>query len=188
MHHALSLLCPWNFGEGLPCFSGRDFFGHELIVPAVHGLSCNSSRRTRRGRNFCRRAFVPYGATCPPLRNTQPGASVQVETVMLNLEKLWHTGVVPSDWDRAAFGGSDDVVSFFESSGRHRQHHIRCLRKSLGSQAARTFVNRRRGHGDPQHSERDVDREFSHRWLFTSYQGHRFSHEGRRHLSTNSQP
>ncbi len=35
-----------------------------------------------------------------------------VETVMVGLEKLWHSGVVPGDWDTAAFGGSGDVVSF----------------------------------------------------------------------------
>ncbi|CAM9242983.1 unnamed protein product [Ectocarpus fasciculatus] len=33
-----------------------------------------------------------------------------VETVMVGLEKLWHSGVVPGDWDTAAFGGSSDVV------------------------------------------------------------------------------
>lgn len=33
-----------------------------------------------------------------------------VETVMVGLEKLWHSGVVPGDWDTAAFGGSGDVV------------------------------------------------------------------------------
>lgn len=33
-----------------------------------------------------------------------------VETVMVGLEKLWHSGVVPGDWDTVAFGGSGDVV------------------------------------------------------------------------------
>lgn len=33
-----------------------------------------------------------------------------VETVMVGLEKLWHSGVVPGDWDTSAFGGSGDVV------------------------------------------------------------------------------
>lgn len=33
-----------------------------------------------------------------------------VETIMVGLEKLWHSGVVPGDWDTAAFGGSRDMV------------------------------------------------------------------------------
>lgn len=37
-----------------------------------------------------------------------------VETVMVGLEKLWHSGVVPGDWDTAAFGGSSDVVRLLE--------------------------------------------------------------------------
>lgn len=44
-----------------------------------------------------------------------------VETVMVGLEKLWHSGVVPGDWDTAAFGGSGDVVGSSEKS-EHFNH------------------------------------------------------------------
>lgn len=30
---------------------------------------------------------------------------------MVGLERLWHSGVIPRDWDAAAFGGSGDMVS-----------------------------------------------------------------------------
>lgn len=51
-----------------------------------------------------------------------------VETVMVGLEKLWHSGVVPGDWDTAAFGGSGDVVGggvqpkCCTHFGQHRPH------------------------------------------------------------------
>ena len=51
-----------------------------------------------------------------------------VETVMVGLEKLWHSGVVPGDWDTAAFGGSGDVVGgtikpeSCNRCGRHGRH------------------------------------------------------------------
>lgn len=45
------------------------------------------------------------------LRFTRYAMLAKVETVMVRLEKLWHSGVIPADWDTAAFDGSGDVVS-----------------------------------------------------------------------------
>ena len=45
------------------------------------------------------------------LKRLAPVLFLQVETVMVGLERLWHSGVIPGDWDTAAFGGSGDMVS-----------------------------------------------------------------------------
>lgn len=47
---------------------------------------------------------------------------LQVETVMVGLERLWHSGVIPGDWDTAAFGGSGDMVSAPKNNRLHPQY------------------------------------------------------------------
>lgn len=73
-----------------------------------------------------------------------------VETIMVGLEKLWHSGVVPGDWDTASFGGSGDVVSFNERRARKKG--------CPGACGFRTFVAARSSTGEFRSAPEDVRR------------------------------